>query len=209
MIPTNQHVFGHSNTTAKLLFQTCVHVPIVLLFLTHFRSSWNCTLASISGLLASMGICEVTPHMIKYFVLRRRPNFYAHCGWDPLTQQCTAAPKQILEDQLSFSSGHSSLSFCGMTFLVLVLLGKLQQRNTGSSWWKPWAMWLACWIPWSWSTYVATSRIVDRWHHASDVLAGIFLGVVCAVLSYHSLFPSIFSMDSRISLAELTVQKNQ
>lgn len=198
----------YTSRTASLLFRTCVHIPALLLFLIHMRSSWNCALASISGLLTAMGICEVSTHIIKYYVLRRRPNFYAHCGWDSDTNQCTAMPKKILEAQLSFPSGHSSLSWCGMTFLVLVMLGKMQLSMAQHSWWKRWAIWLLCWIPWSWSAYVSTSRIVDRWHHISDVVAGTLLGILCATISYHSLFPHIFSMDAGVSHAELSFQKN-
>lgn len=182
---------------------------MVVVFVVHFRSSWNCTLAGLSGLLAAIGICEITTHMMKYFVLRRRPNFYAHCGWDPATKLCTAAPKKILEAQLSFPSGHSSISWCGMTFLALVLLGKLNISSGKHSWWKQWAMWLVCWIPCSWAAYVATGRIVDRWHHSSDVVAGILIGIVCALVSYHAAFPHVFSIDAGISHAELTIRKDQ
>lgn len=209
-----------ASVPSKLLFQTCIALPLAMILLVHLRSrsSWNCTLASISGLLSGIGICEVCTHMIKYYVLRRRPNFYALCQWDDAIQACTAPAKKVLEAQLSFPSGHSSIGWCGMTFLVLILLGKLklshQQQPTSSSslslLWNTWAPWFVCLVPWGWATYVATSRIADKWHHASDVVAGIMLGVACATISYHSLFPRVLSMESGTCHVELAMQrKNQ
>lgn len=205
----NHPLVHPASVPARLLFQGAVLAPLVIMALVHVRSSWNCAFASASGLLAGIGFCEVSTHCLKYYVLRRRPNFYALCDWDEAALQCRAAPKKILEAQLSFPSGHSSISWCGMTFLVLVLLGRLQLSNPGRPWWKQWAVWLTCLVPWSWSAYVATSRIVDMWHHTSDVVAGTMLGVLCGSVSYHSLFPHVFSVDAGTSYAELTVQKNE
>lgn len=183
-------------------------MPLIFLCLVYFRKSWNCVLASASGLLTAIGICEVCTHVAKYYVMRRRPNFYSLCGWDSAVAACTAAPKKILESQLSFPSGHSSMSWCGMTFVVLILVGKL--RLSESRHWerKRWILWLIVLVPWSWAGYVATSRIADYWHHASDVIAGILLGVLCAILSYHTVFPHILSLDAGVSFAELNLRKN-
>ena len=195
--------------TARILFRTCVMLPLGIVALVYLRSrSWNCAMASVSGLLTAIGICEVWTHVLKHYVLRRRPNFYALCGWEGTG--CNGLPKKVLESQLSFPSGHSSISWCGMTFLVLVLLGKLQlSRLHGGQGWRQWVTWLVCLLPWSWSSYVATSRIADNWHHASDVIAGIWLGILCATISYHSIFPHIFAMDSGISYAELAARKTR
>lgn len=167
-------------------------------------------MAALSGLFTGMGLCEVLTHIIKYLVLRRRPNFYALCGWDERAKLCTSPPKKILEAQLSFPSGHSSLAWCGMTYLVLVLMGRMQLLNVQTwRWWRQWAMWLVCLVPWSWAAYVAASRIVDGWHHASDVVAGSLLGVACAVMSYHAVFPPVFSVQAGTSFAELAAKKKQ
>jgi diacylglycerol diphosphate phosphatase/phosphatidate phosphatase len=200
---------------AKLLHRTCVYLPLLLTALIYSRStsSWICKLAGVSALLTALGICETLTHVLKYYVLRRRPNFYALCEWNGTA--CTVTSKKVLESQLSFPSGHSSIGWCGMTFWVLVLLGKMRLSSSSSSssggrrTRKVWTMWLVCLIPWSWAAYVAASRIVDRWHTASDVIAGTLLSIACATLSYHSVFPHVLSMQAGTSYAELDVRKNR
>ncbi|CAB9500927.1 PAP2 superfamily [Seminavis robusta] len=160
---------------SKLLFRTCISLPVVIMILTHtfYKSSWNCTLSSVSGLLTGISMCEILTHMLKYFVLRRRPNFYSHL--------CMGSCIQNLHGR--------------------------RQEGADYSWWRPWALWTICLVPWSWAAYVACSRIADKWHHASDVVAGIMLGIACALVSYHSLFPHVLSEQAGTSHIELAIQK--
>jgi diacylglycerol diphosphate phosphatase/phosphatidate phosphatase len=146
-------------------------------------------------------------------VMRPRPNFFALCEFSVEEQRCTnSSMKRVIESQLSFPSGHSSVAWCGMTFLVLVLLGKLQRHRhrvaAGNEWQsvrhhQPWVTILCCLIPWSWAAFVAASRIVDHWHHPSDVLAGSLLGIACAVVPYHAFYPHVLSTKAGTSFAEL------
>jgi hypothetical protein len=53
------------------------------------------------------------------------------------------------------------------------------------------------------STYCAASRLVDNWHHPSDILAGMVIGLVCAIVSYHSWYPPVTSYHSGIPLSIL------
>jgi len=98
-----------------------------------------------------------------------------------------------------------------MTFLVLVLLGNiLPWASRGKCVaWRQWLVWGACLGPWSWAAYVATSRIVDNWHHPSDVIAGTFIGIACAVISYHSVFPHVMSSNVGVSFVDLVERKKR
>eukprot|EP01089_Gocevia_fonbrunei_P015381 TRINITY_DN4490_c0_g1_i2.p2 TRINITY_DN4490_c0_g1~~TRINITY_DN4490_c0_g1_i2.p2 ORF type:complete len:125 (+),score=16.04 TRINITY_DN4490_c0_g1_i2:619-993(+) len=89
---------------------------------------------------------------------------------------------------MSFPSGHSSISFCCLTFLALYIAGKLGLfREGGGALWKA----LCFLFPMSVAAWVAVSRTRDYHHHFSDVLAGSILGtsiaVMCYLLNFHSL----------------------
>eukprot|EP00934_Nitzschia_sp_Nitz4_P003600 Nitzschia sp. Nitz4//scaffold155_size52807//8039//9166//NITZ4_006791-RA/size52807-augustus-gene-0.52-mRNA-1//-1//CDS//3329537354//3590//frame0 len=207
-------VVSPASVPSKFLHKTCVYLPVLLLVLFHWAkpsTSWNCTMSSLSGMLAGVGICECVTHCIKHYVQRRRPNFYTLCGW--VDGACQGPTRKVVESQLSFPSGHSSIGWFGMTFLAFVLLGKLRMTYMQSSWgsvWKPWAVWLICGVHFGWATYVATSRIADYWHHASDVVAGTLLGIACATLAYHTYFPHVLSVNAGVSFAELrATRKNR
>jgi len=144
--------------------------------------------------------------MIKLWVKRMRPNYYALCGFDAATRLCASDPERVREANLSFPSGHSSLASCGMTFLALHLL---RDRNRRSRRWRrsrggvgrrrrrtrapPPAAVIETLVvvcgPIGWALFVAASRLVDRWHHPSDVLAGLGLGAVAASIAHGAWYP--------------------
>ena len=49
-------------------------------------------------------------------------------------------------------------------------------------------------IPWGWSLFVAASRLVDNWHHPSDVVAGLGLGFATVSLMFHIWYPPVWSL---------------
>lgn len=165
------------------------------------------TTTVISAFSAAIGLSEGITIMIKLWVQRRRPNFYDLCGFDPTTKQCTANIKHIREANFSFPSGHSSLVCCGMTFFVWYSLSAMnqqqyqqQQKTTAntlilSSRIK--SLIVTC-APLCWTLFVAASRLVDHWHHPSDVIAGLILGFVTSTIAYHNWYPPIWSTDAGI-----------
>ena len=40
-------------------------------------------------------------------------------------------------------------------------------------------------LPWIYASFVACSRLVDNWHHPSDIVAGSLIGIFCSTLAYH------------------------
>ena len=62
-------------------------------------------------------------------------------------------------------------------------------------------------IPWGWALFVGASRLVDKWHHPSDVVAGLCLGFATVTMMYHVWYPtctSLFAGVPRMLLHELS-----
>lgn len=187
-------------------------------------------LSSVAAFLTAIGISEGTTQLLKLYISRRRPNFYALCGVDisVVPPVCAAAnPQHIVEAQFSFPSGHSSLSMCSMTFLVWLVLGMIlslppspyssrsqQQRRplVSAAFSTPTttagghfcyyyhqqercACWCVAIVGWGWALYVGATRLVDHWHHFSDVLAGWALGFWVATMVYFIWYPAPFALQ--------------
>lgn len=184
-------------TLAQLLKWSGCYLPLLISLLHVVWASRRSTrtyvmfqaCTVIAAFSMAMGLSEGTTQMLKIWIQRRRPSFYDLCGFDPTTVTCTASPEYIKEANLSFPSGHSSLSCCGMTFLVWYFLGKIKSRS-------PWQTMVITVLPWGWAIFVAGSRLVDKWHHASDVVAGLGLGFAASTVAYHIWYPPIWSSSA-------------
>ena len=92
--------------------------------------------AALGAFVMAIGLSEGTTVLLKLWVQRRRPNFYSLCGFEKQVLKCTAPDDLVMEANLSFPSGHSSLSCCGSTFLVWYFFGvnadKLFETNSNS-----------------------------------------------------------------------------
>lgn len=178
---------------------TGVYLPFFITvlhsFLSSRRSHKSMCLLEVLTVIASfsmaIGLSEGTTQLLKLWVQRRRPNFYDLCGFNTKTLQCTATKALIQEANFSFPSGHSSMSCCGMTFLVWYFLGKVKSQ-------RRWMTFLIAVVPWGWSIFVAGSRLVDKWHHPSDVVAGLGLGFATCTLSYHTWYSPMWSTSAGI-----------
>jgi len=154
--------------------------------------------------LVAIGISELVTQVFKFYVGRLRPCFYSMCGFDKATLACTNGVEMEMEARMSFPSGHSSLSFCGLVCVVLFLLGRVGLgRNIGSvvASGRGKVLTVLSFTPLLLSFYCATSRLVDNWHHPSDIIAGSILGTVSAFISYHIWFPHILSVQAGVPLS--------
>ena len=130
----------------------------------------NTSLHNIHGgvctILTAIGISEFVTQVFKFYVGRLRPNFYAMCGFDKATLQCANGYEMEMEARMSFPSGHSSLSFCGMMALALFFVGRVGLGRVG----KQYSMMryklsvLLSFVPLLFSFWCATSRLVDNWY---------------------------------------------
>jgi diacylglycerol diphosphate phosphatase/phosphatidate phosphatase len=165
--------------------------------------------AGVCTILTAIGISEFVTQIFKFYVGRLRPNFYAMCGFDKATLQCTNGEEMEMEARMSFPSGHSSLSFCGMMALTLFFIGRVGlgrvERQYSLARYKLGV--ILSFVPLLFSFWCATSRLVDNWHHPSDILAGSILGAVSACIAYHVWYPNMLSPYAGIPLS--ITQQNQ
>lgn len=198
------------------LIITSTWIPMVLVTMVAFACPLNQQLRMVqvqsaaSVVLVAIGISEFITQMIKAFVGRLRPNFYAFCGFDLETKICMASPSQIIEARQSFPSGHSSLTFQGMVVIMLYLVARIglfafpdnsakdKEYTIKALRTKQLQTVTAVAIPLLYGIFVASSRLVDFWHHPSDILAGILIGSGSACLAYHLFYPTVFSKHAGI-----------
>jgi membrane-associated phospholipid phosphatase len=133
------------------------------------------------------------------------------CGFDKVTLACTNGEEMEMEARMSFPSGHSSLSYCGMMALVLFFIGRVGLGRVG----KQYSLLrykfavLLSFVPLLFSFWCATSRLVDNWHHPSDIIAGSILGVVSACIAYHLWYPNVFAVHSGIPLSVVQLSREE
>jgi membrane-associated phospholipid phosphatase len=178
------------------LFYTSVWLPLIVVVAHAWLTSkqtfqWLETSAALSAVCMAIGLCEGTTQILKLWIQRRRPNFYALCEFDKQLLKCTAPLERLREANFSFPSGHSSLACCGMTFLAWYFLGKNNNKGKLSGF-------AIAAVPWGWAIFVGASRLVDRWHHPSDVLAGLGLGFATCTIVYHTWYPPVWSQHAGI-----------
>ncbi|XP_019630486.1 PREDICTED: phospholipid phosphatase 1-like isoform X1 [Branchiostoma belcheri] len=168
-------------------------------FLPYFIRVYKTVGIFLFGTLSTQCLTD----LFKYTIGRLRPNFLSVCAPDYSRFNCTDAmgryvyvtdyvctgdPDQIRESRLSFISGHASLSFFFMVYLVLYLQVRITWRQ---SWLlKPFLQVVAVIL----AQLTMLSRVNDNKHHWSDVLAGTALGTFVALLvglSVSDLFPKM------------------
>ncbi|KAJ9577669.1 hypothetical protein L9F63_005749, partial [Diploptera punctata] len=170
--------------------QAGISSPTTLVFFGWTPQVWMVqSYAHIGVFLFGAGIEASMVEAAKRLVGRLRPHFFYAClpvGIDcspdhihqyQLQYTCSGDADIVLEARMSFPSGHSSLAFYAATFLVMYL----QNRMT----WQPTKLlrhlvqFLAVTAAWA----TALTRVSDYMHHWSDVLAGISIGTLVAILT--------------------------
>lgn len=144
------------------------------------------------GMLLTFDATEVG----KYTIGRLRPHFMAVCQpqlndgslcTDPENlhryvenYECTAVGYTIADvrqTRLSFPSGHSSIAFYALVYVALYLQRKLSWNSSKLA--RHLLQFMLIMAAW----YTALSRVMDSWHHWSDVLVGSLIGVVGALIT--------------------------
>ena len=139
-----------------------------------------------SQFLICVGIIESLTTILKVMVGRLRPFFIEICAIEypnelssykhPLyTGNCLNESK-VVDGRKSFPSGHSSMSFCGLGYLSLVLYYQFYKYGLFAH--------LASCLPLVLAFFISISRTLDNHHHFEDVLVGIVLGSMGAIGFY-------------------------
>jgi diacylglycerol diphosphate phosphatase/phosphatidate phosphatase len=155
------------------------------------------------GIMQALGMVFTVTNLLKYMTGRQRPNFYALCDYAGYREavatgnmdvynaatkfgaignvnKCTASFKDVAESLRSFPSGHSSVSFAGMTFASLYLrasFGVVHGVHVSM-------LAILSTFPLIVSAWIAISRVRDRWHNTDDVFIGSAIGILCGYLAW-------------------------
>ena len=165
--------------------------------------------AFIASMTVTLFITGVVKRMTGIF----RPNFYQQCGFSNETLACMSQDYDEDNVRMSFISGHSSVAFCGLSMLTLIMLGASrvysldnegrqntrQHNRTGTVKLNERRIFhVLMYSPIMLAVYIGNTRIVDYYHHESDVIGGALLGALVAILGYHMWYPSVRSRNSGI-----------
>lgn len=142
---------------------------------------------------------------VKVPVGRFRPNFVQTCwpdGQIVFTHEdayggypkCSCSESESNEIRKSFPSGHSSWSAAGLGFTTYFLLGQLQAFTGNGQVWK----FFVAVLPGLGAVAVAITRVVDYWHHPSDVLTGLALGFLTSFFVYRMFYPTLIHQHCNV-----------
>lgn len=202
-----------ATVTTSALIAYSVAVPLVVLAVGHVTLSvrggvkLRTAAASLAwaavSLAVALGLALAITNVVKNFVGRQRPNFFAYCdyvgyrdaiatgnltAYEALTAagargdaaRCAGGHADVAEAQRSFPSGHASFSFAGLTWCALYARHALGvpalQHVTAPA--------AAAASPLLLATWITLTRVRDRYHNVDDVVAGAALGALAAVLAW-------------------------
>ncbi|KAG8765671.1 hypothetical protein FRC15_006846, partial [Serendipita sp. 397] len=210
---------AHERVSSTMLYVYTFGVPLGVLLVVNLAygpgniqrrfklSNW-----AILGLGTSVIVAQVFTEFIKFIVGRPRPDFLSRCQPDTSRVQaalittsitlfnstiCTSTDSKVINDGFrSFPSGHSSMSFAGLTFLSLYLAGRFRLFTPHSSHGKHLYAYVLSVAPLLLASFVTSSRVSDFRHRGSDVLAGASLGILFAFIGYRYYYPWLGSRDA-------------
>ena len=143
------------------------------------------------GLLVTADLTDFS----KIVVGRLRPNFLDVCKPDvnPFKElcksertflvpdvdfRCTSPEKKVNESRLSFPSGHTSLSFYAIIYLILFIKYSWSNKKLGLIPYLVQVSLLGL------AFLTALTRVTDNKHHPTDLIAGATLGIVISLLCF-------------------------
>lgn len=150
-----------------------------------------------SGLIVAITFGNAMTDVIKLSIGRLRPDFISRCQWDGV--QCNGIPRVIKEGRKSFPSGHATIAFAGMSYLIWYIAGHCRLFDRCTSWRTKSIGITGAILSSLVATGVAYSRIYDHWHYWSDILVGAGLGVLNASCFYNRHFHWITSDYAGVS----------
>lgn len=197
-----------------VLILVSIVAPMVITLLTGYLSTMHRMYemhSSFCALLFALGSCMFLTNMIKLYCGYFRPNFYNLCEFDTDTMQCQGDDSDLSQSRKSFPSGHASTSFCGMTFLTLLFLGRVGLHNRCDSNGDKWNMstvqtmkrrWLSILVstPILIAIFIAVSRVHDDMHHPADVAFGSMIGFFTSYFAYGLWYSNLQSEFAGYSL---------
>lgn len=146
--------------TADQLWVVALVGPLLGLFcLQALRPNGRKLNRAALGLISSLAVTLVLVCIVKNCVGRLRPDFLARCK--PLHGVCTGNAAIIVEGRKSFPSGHTALSFAGLTPLALHINADLLEQLPAV---PPLFRMSVSMMPLVLALVIGLSRIADYWY---------------------------------------------
>eukprot|EP00928_Gymnodinium_smaydae_P039623 TRINITY_DN27029_c0_g2_i1.p1 TRINITY_DN27029_c0_g2~~TRINITY_DN27029_c0_g2_i1.p1 ORF type:complete len:259 (-),score=15.52 TRINITY_DN27029_c0_g2_i1:318-1094(-) len=201
-VPAHGYPLADETVSVPLLFAISYLLPLLVYFTLACRG--KVTRTELSALLVSAIITllwdEAVTELLKKTAGRPRPDFFGRCignnnlppvadkiRWiSPGYPKCerNAAMSQAY---LSFPSGHSSTAFSGLsqlTFFLIARFGVFSGSTSG-------LQYMVAFSPLVVATWIATTRVIDMWHFATDVVGGGIIGFATSVTVWKSQFVAV------------------
>jgi len=211
----------------ELLVVLGVLVPLLVQIILGFACGdrWQDVHRSICTYVAAIGISTFVVEFVKHYAGYLRPNFYEKCGFDYDTAQCDPdIDTNGFTGRKSFMSGHSSMSFAGLTVLSLymqrlfgvgsggeraIVIGGIAADSPDGGAASVTMRYvsacpsrlkrvvsLLCLLPMFLAVFIAASRVHDNYHHPADVVGGSVVGASAAIWAMGLWYPPLFSVTS-------------
>jgi membrane-associated phospholipid phosphatase len=173
-----------------------VQLPIgVGLYDGFSNGDWRETFEIIAGAGQSVSFSLFTSESLKRAFGRLRPDFLGRvaayeraCAKDPDGEACSEAETTaFLDGQISFPSGHTAIAFSAAGYSALALGGRFIWGARGSEVSAPLAGLTNLAILGA-ATWIGVSRLEDHHHHATDVVAGMGIGLFWSNIAYWTRF---------------------
>lgn len=186
---------------------TAIHVELTIHWsrlysrlLAKLRKRVGETHAAICTYAVGFGLNALFTNVIKNYVGYLRPIFFHYCNPNNTYAACTGNSNSA---RVSFPSGHSSSSFCGLTMLTLYL--ELTMGLSSVRVWRPVTfddgttelvvdyrkdpsvhriISIVSLIPMFVAWFIAASRVHDNKHFPADVVGGTVIGVLVAIYTF-------------------------
>lgn len=193
----------HERVTFRQLVLYSLVLPFIFiafagLVLTKHENKAYVTYISLIGLCISVLSTNFITDIVKNYIGRHRPDFLARCeprSDAPLAvlvyaaDVCTTKNVSRLKDGFRTTpSGHSSLSFAGLYYLSLWIMGQTRAATHSLGLWR----FFLSLVPSLGAALIAISRTEDYRHHFIDIIIGTLLGIAIAQSVYSKFFPSVF-----------------
>ncbi|KAF7261845.1 hypothetical protein EG68_00825 [Paragonimus skrjabini miyazakii] len=180
----------------RLLLPQIIGVELIIAvcrrFVTNKTNEWRQTFFFMYNFvvtfLIAAGVSLLLTMLIKYTFGRLRPHFLDVCQPDVLpsaaklyvdSYTCRGTNKRAVSNAfLSFLSAHASSSAVGVTYAVLYLQQRVHLRIA------PLVRPLIQTIYICSCFFVVFTRFTDFKHHATDLIGGLFLGFLCAIVFF-------------------------
>ncbi|XP_062595464.1 phospholipid phosphatase 1-like [Saccostrea cucullata] len=148
----------------------------------------NCY-SMLGCLFLGFSLCVLFIEIVKMFVGRLRPHFFAVCQPSYSSTNCSRKfitnyscqgkdLESISDSKKSFPSGHSGAAWNGMVYLAIYIQIRVRRHWSRLRVACPLLQFLAISV----AAYVSISRLQDYKHHTGDVIGGGIIGILFTII---------------------------